>query len=53
MNSIGSDVEAACRLGDEQHLHVAGELAGDDDLLLVAARQVSTPALWMLGVRTS
>ena len=39
-----ADVEAARRLRDEQQLEVAGELAGDDHLLLVAAREVSTRA---------
>ena len=33
------DVEAAGRLGDDEHLDVAGQLAGDDHLLLVAARE--------------
>ena len=34
------DVEAARRLRDEEQLEVVRELAGDDHLLLVAARQV-------------
>ena len=35
-----ADVESPGRLGDDQQLHVAGQLAGDDHLLLVAAREV-------------
>src|SRR6266851_5239618 len=35
----GPDVDTARRLGREQDLRVAGHLAGDDDLLLVSARQ--------------
>ena len=35
-----ADVDAAGRLADEQHLGVALHLAGDDDLLLVAAGEV-------------
>ena len=34
-----ADVEAARRLGGDEHPRVAGDLAGDDALLLVAARQ--------------
>ena len=34
-----ADVEAARRLVEDEQLQVAVELAGDDDLLLVAARQ--------------
>ena len=34
------DVDAAGRLADQQHLRVALHLAGDDDLLLVAAGEV-------------
>ena len=36
------DVEPAGRLGHHEQLHVAGQLAGDDHLLLVAAREVAT-----------
>ena len=36
----GADVDAARRLADQQHLGVALHLAGDDDLLLVAAGEV-------------
>ena len=36
----GADVDAAGRLADQQHLGVALHLAGDDDLLLVAAGEV-------------
>src|SRR2546423_1798558 len=35
----GADVDATGRLGGEQHLERAAHLAGDDDLLLVAAGQ--------------
>ena len=36
-----ADVEAACRLAGDQHLRLGAELAGDDDLLLVAAAERS------------
>ena len=38
-----ADVEAARRLRGDQHLRVARDLAGRDDLLLVAARKAAGP----------
>ena len=48
-----ADVEAARRLGHDQQLQRAGQLAGEDDLLLVAAGQASTRGARCDGVRTS
>ena len=36
----GADVDAARRLADDQHFGIALHLAGEDDLLLVAAGEV-------------
>jgi hypothetical protein len=36
-----ADVEPARRLRGDQHLRVAVDLAGEDDLLLVAAREAA------------
>ncbi len=35
----GADVDAPGRLGDDQHLRIGVDLAADDELLQVAARQ--------------
>ena len=48
-----ADVEPTGRLGDDEELHVAGELPGDDHLLLVAAREGVDRRRSVLGVRTS
>ena len=45
----GAHVDAAGGLGGDEHLQVAGELAGHDDLLLVAARQRADGGLRALG----
>ena len=40
MNELDrADVDTACRLRGEEHAEIAAHLAGDDDLLLVAARE--------------
>ena len=39
-----ADVEPARRLGGDQHAWVAVDLAGEDHLLLVAAREARPPA---------
>ena len=49
MNSIEPDVDAAGRLGGDQHLQRPGELPRDDDLLLVAAGQRRHRRLGGLG----
>ena len=36
----GADIDAARRLADDQHLRIALDLAGHDDLLLVAAGEI-------------
>ena len=51
----GADVDAARRLADDQHVGIALHLAGEDDLLLVAAGEVGGLELarWPGGCRTS
>ena len=48
-----ADVEAARRLRGDQHLRVAVDLAGEHDLLLVAAREAAGAASAALPPRTS
>ena len=42
--ALGADVDAARRLVEDQDVGVGGEPLADDDLLLVAARQVPAPS---------
>ena len=48
-----ADVQAAGRLGDDQQLQRPGQLAGQHDLLLVAAGQRARGGARATGVRTS
>ena len=48
-----ADVEAAGRLGGDEQPQVAAELAGEHDLLLVAAGEACRPACRCPGARTS
>ena len=49
---LGGDVDAARRLAEDEHFGIAGEPAGDDDLLLIAARK-QPDLLSKLAARTS
>ena len=48
-----ADVEPARRLGGDEHARIAVDLAGEDDLLLVAAREVRPPSSPGAPPRTS
>src|SRR5262249_14398073 len=45
----GADVHAACRLAGEQQPRTARELARDDQLLLIAAREACPAPAWPAG----